>query len=103
MAEPTRIRAQSSGSSAQVRILMSHDMESGQRRDASGRLVPAWHVQEVTVAHNGRPVLTAEWGPGVSKNPYLQFNVRGARAGDRIAVTWLDNRGATRTDEATVT
>ncbi len=103
MADPTRIRAQSMGGSAQVRILMSHEMESGQRRDASGRLVPAWHVQEVSVSHNGRPVLTAEWGPGVSKNPYLQFNVRGARPGDRIAVTWLDNRGATRTDEATVT
>jgi len=102
MSEPTRIRAQAVGGNAQVRILMSHEMESGQRRDAAGRLVPAWHIQEVSITHNARPVLTAEWGPGVSKNPYLQCVVRGAKAGDRIAVTWRDNRGATRTDEATV-
>ena len=51
---------------------------------------------------NGKPVLTAEWGPSVSKNPFLQFNVKGAKAGDKVAVTWLDNRGGTRSDEATV-
>lgn len=102
MTEPTRIRAQSLGNNAQVRILMSHDMESGQRRDAAGKLVPAWYIQEVSVALNARPVLTAEWGPGVSRNPYLQFTLRGAKVGDRIAVTWRDNRGASRTDEALV-
>jgi sulfur-oxidizing protein SoxZ len=81
---------------------MAHEMEAGQRRDASGNLIPAWFIQEVTATHNGKVVLTAEWGPAVSKNPFMQFNVKGAKAGDKIAVTWKDNRGATRTDEATV-
>jgi sulfur-oxidizing protein SoxZ len=102
MADPMRIRAQASGGHAVVRVLMSHEMESGQRRDSAGKLVPAWHIQEVTASHNGKVVMTAEWGPAVSKNPFLQFTVKGAKAGDKITVNWKDNRGDTRTDEATV-
>lgn len=102
MSEPSRIRAQAAPAGAVVRVLMNHEMESGQRKDAAGKLVPAWHITEVTVSHNGRPVLTAEWGPAVSKNPYLQLTVKGAKAGDRIGVAWKDNRGASRSDEATV-
>jgi sulfur-oxidizing protein SoxZ len=99
MADPMRIRAQASGGNATVRVLMAHEMETGQRKDASGKTIPAWFIQEVTASLNGKPVLTAEW---VSKNPFMQFTVKGAKAGDKIAVTWKDNRGDTRTDEATV-
>jgi sulfur-oxidizing protein SoxZ len=56
----------------------------------------------VTAAHNGKTVLTAEWGPSVAKNPFLQFNVKGAKAGDKISVSWVDNKGDKRTDEAVV-
>lgn len=97
-----RIRAQASGDKATVRVLMSHEMESGQRKDDSGKTVPAWFIQEVTATLNGKQVLTAEWGPAVSKNPFMQFVVKGAKAGDKVAVTWKDNKGDTRTDEATV-
>ncbi len=102
MADPMRIRAQASGDKATVRVLMSHEMESGQRKDAAGKLVPAWHITEVTAALNGKPVLAAEWGPAVSKNPFLQFVVKGAKAGDKVAVSWKDNKGDSRTDEVTV-
>ena len=102
MADPMRIRAQAAGDKATVRVLMSHEMESGQRKDAAGKVVPAWFIQEVEAKHNGTSVMTAEWGPAVSKNPFLQFTVKGAKAGDKIAVTWKDNKGDTRTDEATV-
>ena len=77
-------------------------MESGQRKDASGKLIPAWYIQQVTAQLNGKTVLTAQWGPAVSKNPFLQFTVKGAKAGDRIAISWLDNRGDKRSDEAVV-
>ncbi|TFZ07567.1 thiosulfate oxidation carrier complex protein SoxZ [Ramlibacter henchirensis] len=97
-----RIRAQAQGSGAVVRVLMSHEMETGQRKDAAGKVIPAWHITDVTATHNGKQVLAAEWGPGVAKNPFLQFTVKGAKAGDKIAVTWKDNKGDTRTDEATV-
>jgi len=102
MPDPMRIRAQSAGDKTTVRVLMSHEMETGLRKDSSGKIIPAWFIQEVTAQLNGKPVLTAEWGPSVSKNPFLQFIVKGAKAGDKIAVTWRDNRGETRTDEATV-
>ncbi|WP_395703907.1 thiosulfate oxidation carrier complex protein SoxZ [Aquabacterium sp.] len=95
-----RIRAQVNGDKATVRVLMSHEMETGQRKDAAGKVIPAWYIQEVMAQHNGKTVLTAQWGPSVSKNPFLQFNIKGAKAGDKIAVTWKDNRGETRTDEA---
>ena len=102
MADPMRIRAQASGGKATVRVLMSHEMETGQRRDSAGKLVPAWFIQDITASLNGKPVLTAEWGPAVSKNPFLQFSIKGAKAGDKVSITWTDNKGDTRTDEATV-
>ena len=102
MADPMRIRAQVAGGNATVRVLMSHEMESGQRKDSAGKLVPAWHIAEVTATHNGKTVMTAEWGPAVSKNPFLQFSIKGAKAGDKVGVSWKDNKGESRTDEATV-
>jgi sulfur-oxidizing protein SoxZ len=102
MADPMRIRAQASGDKAVVRVLMSHEMETGQRKDSAGKTIPAWHITDVTASHNGKQVLAAEWGPSVSKNPFLQFTIKGAKAGDKVAVTWKDNHGDTRTDEATV-
>jgi sulfur-oxidizing protein SoxZ len=102
MADPMRIRAQTQGNNAVVRVLMSHEMETGQRKDSAGKTIPAWHITDVSATHNGKPVLTAEWGPAVAKNPFMQFTIKGAKAGDKVAVTWKDNKGETRTDEATV-
>jgi sulfur-oxidizing protein SoxZ len=102
MADPMRIRAQASGGNAVVRVLMVHEMETGLRKDGAGKLVPAWHITDVTAALNGRPVLNAEWGPAVSRNPFLQFTLKGAKAGDKVTITWKDSKGDTRSDEATV-
>ena len=102
MADPMRIRAQAAGDKTTVRVLMSHEMETGQRKDSAGKPIPAWFIQEVTAAHNGKTVMTAEWGPSVAKNPFMQFNVKGAKAGDKITISWVDNKGETRTDEATI-
>jgi len=97
-----RIRAQAAGDKTTVRVLMSHEMETGQRKDSAGKVIPAWFIQEVTALHNGKAVLSAQWGPSVAKNPFLQFNVKGAKAGDKITINWVDNRGDKRSDEATV-
>jgi sulfur-oxidizing protein SoxZ len=102
MSDPMRIRAQSAGGKATVRVLMSHEMETGLRKDGAGKVIPAWFIQEVAAQLNGKTVMTAQWGPAVSKNPFLQFSVKGAKAGDKIAITWTDNKGDKRTDEATV-
>lgn len=102
MAEPMRIRAQAAGDKATVRVLMAHEMETGLRKDAAGKIIPAWFIQEVSAQLNGKTVMTAQWGPSVAKNPFLQFSVKGAKAGDKIGVSWTDNKGDKRTDEATV-
>ena len=101
-AQPTLIRVQATGAGATVRSLMKHEMESGQRKDGNGRTIPAWHIQEVVARVNGQPVLTAQWGTAVSKNPFLQFGVRGVKSGDKVALAWADNHGVRRSDEVAV-
>jgi sulfur-oxidizing protein SoxZ len=102
MSDPMRIRAQLQGSGAVVRVLMGHEMETGQRKDAAGATVPAWHITQVVASLNGKPVLTAQWGTAISKNPFTQFNIKGAKSGDKISIGWTDSRGDKRTDEVVV-
>jgi len=86
--------------SADVKILISHPMETGLRKDAkTGELVPAHFIQDVTVAVNGETVLTSEFGSGVSKNPLIGFKLKSAKAGDKITVRWSDNKGAAEDGE----
>lgn len=102
MGKPMKIRAASKNGVTEVKVLMSHEMETGLRKDATGATVPAWFIQTITATLNGATVLQAEWGPSVSKNPYLAFKVNGGQAGDVVQVTWVDNQGDTRTDQAKV-
>ena len=102
MADPMKIRATAAGDSTEVKVLMSHEMETGQRKDAQGQTIPAWFIQNVVVSWNGKTVLSAQWGTAVSKNPFLSFKFKGGAKGDKIAITWTDNRGDKRTDEAVI-
>ncbi len=102
MADPMKIRASLVGDSTEVKVLMSHEMESGQRKDAQGQTIPAWFIKNVTVTCNDRTVLSAQWGTAVSKNPFLSFKFKGGAKGDKITVTWTDTRGDTRTDVAAI-
>ncbi|VVE15001.1 SoxZ [Pandoraea eparura] len=102
MGNPMRIRATEAGGVVEVKVLMSHIMETGQRKDASGNIVPAHFIQNVTVTCNGKTVLSAEWGPAVSKDPFMSFKFKGAKKGDKVTVMWVDNKGDSRTDEATI-
>ena len=108
MANPMKIRALAreggaEGRLTEVRVQMAHDMETGQRRDEAGALVPAWYITDLVATHNGRVVLQAEFGTAVSRDPYLSFRFRGGARGDRVVLTWRDNRGDSRTDEVLVT
>jgi len=94
MAEPMKMRATVSGGVVDIKVLMNHPMESGQRKDAkTGQLIPAHFIDEVHATLNGKPVLDAQWGGGVSKNPYLGFKVKGGKAGDKVEISWKDNKG----------
>lgn len=101
MADPMKIRATVQGDVADVRVLMAHPMETGQRRQG-GKVVPLHFIQSITAQLNGKTVFSADISQAISRNPVFAFKVKGAKAGDRIAITWTDNKGDTRTDEATV-
>ena len=98
-----KIRANESGGVTTVKTLMSHPMEPGTRKDSkTGKLIPAHHITEVTAEHNGNVVMTANWGGGISKNPYLSFMFKGGSAGDTIKISWVDNQGASDSAEAPI-
>ncbi|OGT02732.1 MAG: thiosulfate oxidation carrier complex protein SoxZ [Gallionellales bacterium RIFCSPLOWO2_12_FULL_59_22] len=102
MANPTKIRASAANGVTEVRALMQHEMENGRRKDEAGKLIPAWHITEFKVQHNGKTVLEGQFGTAVSKNPYLVFRFRGGKVGDKVALSWVDNRGDKSTDEVEI-
>jgi len=102
MADPMKIRATLQGDVADVRVLIAHPMETGQRKDAAGKLVPMHFIQNITAQLNGKTVFDADVSQAVSRNPVFAFKVKGAKAGDKIVITWTDNKGEKRTDETTV-
>jgi sulfur-oxidizing protein SoxZ len=102
MGNPMKIRAANKDGVTEVKVLVSHEMETGQRKDAAGAIVPAWFITELTAKHNDKVVLTSEFGPSVSKNPYLAFKFKGGAKGDKVVVSWKDNKGDSRTDEAVI-
>jgi sulfur-oxidizing protein SoxZ len=102
MADPMKIRANAAGDSTEVKVLMNHEMETGQRKDSQGKTIPAWFIQNVRVMHDDKVVLAAQWGPAVAKNPFLSFKFKGGAKGEKIRITWTDNRNDTRTDEAVI-
>lgn len=102
MADPMKIRATASGDVCEIKVLMSHPMETGQRKESDGKIVPAHFIQSFTIAVNGKTVIDAGCGVSVSRNPVFGFKVKGPKAGDKVAVNWIDNLGDKRSDEATV-
>ncbi len=103
MAEPMKIRAKMVDGAAHIFVLMIHPMETGQRKDPrSGQAYPAHFIQSFTATINDRPVLNMQCGPAISKNPVFGFRVRDAKTGDKLVVTWEDNKGEKSRAEATI-
>ena len=93
MADPMKVRATLKGDVADVRVLMNHPMETGQRKDGSGNIVPLHFIQEVTVRVNGKAVIEGQVSQAVSRNPVFSFRVKGVKSGDKLEIIWLDNKG----------
>lgn len=103
MAEPMKVRIQLKGDTAEIRVVIAHPMETGQRKiPGTGEVVPAHFIQLLTATVNGRTVVSGQLGPAVSKNPFFAFRVKGARAGDKVKVIWQDNKGQSGSAEAVV-
>ena len=103
MADAMKIRATLEGDVANIKVLISHAMETGQRKEAKiGQVIPAHFIQNVSALLNGKTVLEAQWSQAISKNPFLGFKIKGAKSGDKVAVNWVDNRGEKSSAEAAV-
>ena len=98
-----KIRAKSKDGVTTVKALMSHPMETGLRKNKkTGEKIPAHHITEVTAEYNGSVVMTANWGGAISKNPYLSFKFKGGASGEKIKITWVDNKGEGDSLEAAI-
>jgi len=102
MGNPMRIRANATGDTVEVKVLIRHDMETGQRKDASGQAVPAHFIQTLVATCKDKVVLDAQFGTSVSKDPFLSFKFKGGAKGDKVAIKWTDNKGDSRTDEVVI-
>jgi sulfur-oxidizing protein SoxZ len=92
MAYPMKIRATLKGDVAEIKVLIEHPMDTGQAKDPKGNLIPEHFIQNVVATYNGKTVLDAQWSQAISRNPFLAFRVKGAKAGDKVNVNWADNK-----------
>lgn len=94
MANSIRIKAVRDGDGVEVRALIDHPMSIGQLDKASGRYVNAHYIEEVVISLNGKPIIEADWSPGIARNPYLSLRVRDTMPGDKLSLSWKDSAGA---------
>lgn len=98
-----KLRAKAAGDTTTIKCLMSHPMETGQRKDKkTGKMIPAHYIETVTAEHGGKQVIEALFSGGISKNPYLSFKFAGGKSGDTVKVSWTDNTGKSDSAEAKI-
>ena len=106
MANPTprvRVPAQAKkGEMIEIKTLISHEMESGQRKDSAGKLIPRQIINKFTATFNGKMVFEADWFTSISANPYQSFFFKAEESGD-FAFAWKDDNGQTYTAAAKLT
>lgn len=92
--EPIKIRTTLNGDTSDIKCLINHAMEPGLRKDGNtGQVIPARHITKLMVTVAGKVVMDAQWGGGISRNPFLALKIKGARKGDPVNVTWIDTAG----------
>jgi sulfur-oxidizing protein SoxZ len=101
-AGPMKMRAVLGNGYTDLRVLMTHPMETGQRKDSDGKLVPMHFIQSVLVKVNGETVVDGQISQGVSRNPVFSFRIKGGAKGDKIEVSWVDNQGESNRTEGAV-
>lgn len=102
MPGPMKIRATAEAGYTEIRVLMSHPMETGLRKGPDGKPIPAHFIQNVTVKVNGKTVVEGQISQAISRNPVFSFRVKGGNKGDKVEISWLDNKGEHNQTEAAV-
>lgn len=90
------------GEIIEIKTLISHEMESGQRKDKDGNLIPRQIINKFEVKMDGQTVFTTVIYPAISANPYLSFFLKAEKTGE-IEMIWTDDNGSVYTDKQTLT
>ena len=90
------------GELIEIKTLISHPMESGQRKDKDGNPIPRRIINKFTCTFNGAEVFSVDLAPGVSANPYISFNMRAAESGE-FEFTWTDDDGSVYSKKSPLT
>jgi sulfur-oxidizing protein SoxZ len=90
------------GEIIEIKILISHPMESGQRRDDSGKAIPRDIINNFVCTYNSELVLQADFFPAIAANPFLAFSAT-AKASGTLFFTWTDDHGAVQTESVAIT
>ena len=92
----------SKGDVLEIKTLITHKMESGQRKDKKGQKIPRMIINKFTCTYNNKVVFESDWHPAISANPYMAFYVKAEESGE-IVVKWVDDSGATFEKSASIT
>lgn len=99
----TKIKTRPRDGATEILVLVNHPMETGQRVDAKTKQkIPAHWIQKLTIELNGKAVADIDMGVAVSKDPLVAIAVKTAKSGDKVKVSWSDNKGQKGGGEATV-
>jgi sulfur-oxidizing protein SoxZ len=99
----TKIRTKTANGETEILVRVDHPMENGRRTDPKTReRIPPHFIQKMTFALNGREFAVADLGFTVSRDPLIKIKIKAAKPGDRIKVSWSDNRGASGENEIAV-
>ena len=104
MAEKPRIKVPKTaakGEIFEIKTLIAHNMESGQRSDERGYRIPRNIINKFTCEFNGAPVFACDLEPAVAANPYLQFTAK-VEASGTFRFTWIDDDGTAITAEESI-
>ena len=97
-----KIRAKIRKGKVEVKGLVKHPMETGQRKDKkTGKLIPAHHITDIKVSIGNQNVISGQMSAAVSKNPFVGFQLNGKK-GDTIEISYVDNKGQSGSGKAKV-
>jgi len=95
-------KSASAGEVITIKTLISHPMESGQRKDKQGNLIPRRIINNFKCEFNGQPVFSCDIDPAISANPYFEFSAKVEESGTFV-FTWVDDDGSVYTTEKAIT
>ncbi|RST84397.1 thiosulfate oxidation carrier complex protein SoxZ [Aquibium carbonis] len=105
MSSKPRVKVPKTASAGEViviKTLISHEMESGQRKDKDGNPIPRKIINKFTCEFNGQPVFSCDLDPAISANPYFEFSAKVPESGT-FKFTWVDDDGSVYSDEQPIT